>query len=354
MRVLIFLLAITLSLPLEAISQDISKEAEKERLQRIEKRVTTIKKLDRRIANLDQEILSFQREINDYQKSIESLELQEAQAKQNLEHDLDRLSLMARNMVRTERLPLDILTFHKGNMRDNHKRIGIINQGRKSLAQDIQNQRQNVYELQEIRLAKKEHTENSRLKQSKIAAHRKKLQKLFDKQVKSLKLDDTKQAKLLANARKAANKANNIEQLAKMARQVSLTAQPIKHRTYKFLPVRGRIVKEYGVQNHVGVKAQGITVETTTAEPVKALKDGRIIYSDHFRDYGHVIIVEHQGGVNTLYSGLNSSHFKVGDYTRAGQIIGLMPKENTPELYLEVRQNGNTINPLTFLKKNNS
>ena len=318
-----------------------------------QEKIATIKKLDGRISELDAEMITLQDALAKEQTELESLEFDEGQAREKLQKELANLGLLARNMARVERLPLEAMSFFEGNLRESHQRLGIIAQGRKSLAKRISQQRGEVYELQQIRTNKMAHADSIAEKQLQLAEHREKLQDLFNKQVGMLRLDSKEQADLLANARKAAKKAENLQQLTDMARHASIPEKPeIVHRHYEGLPVRGSVVRGYGESNNVGVHAQGITVETTTEEPVLSLSDGRVIYSDSFRDYGHIIIVEHEDGVNTLYSGMSNSTLKVGDYARAGQTLGLMPKESSPELYLEVRRSGQTINPVSWIQKN--
>ncbi|MFT7144228.1 MAG: septal ring factor EnvC (AmiA/AmiB activator), partial [bacterium] len=75
----------------------------------------------------------------------------------------------------------------------------------------------------------------------------------------------------------------------------------------------------------------------------------RVIYSDRFREYGYIVILEHADGSNSLYSGMGKSDKKLGNFIYAGKKIGLMPNNSKPQLYLEIRQNGKTVNPSKYL-----
>lgn len=81
-----------------------------------------------------------------------------------------------------------------------------------------------------------------------------------------------------------------------------------------------------------GVK---LTVEENYLVPV--LESGVIVYIGEKEKLGNTIIVEQVDGVETIYSNLNSSNYKLYDYVEKGELIGEVYNKN---LILQFQKNG--------------
>ena len=116
------------------------------------------------------------------------------------------------------------------------------------------------------------------------------------------------------------------------------------------LPARGKIVTRYGEQKLKGVSSKGITIATRENAQVISPFDGAVIFAGAFRGYGNMIIVEHGEGYLSLMSGLGNINVELGQMLLAGEPVGLMPKENNAELYVEIRKDNQPINPTAWFK----
>lgn len=68
--------------------------------------------------------------------------------------------------------------------------------------------------------------------------------------------------------------------------------------------------------------------------------------------YGYYAIVDHGGGVYTLYAHMSSIKVSVGDWVSQGDTIGYVGSTGNstgPHLHFEIRINGNTVNPLEYV-----
>lgn len=90
-------------------------------------------------------------------------------------------------------------------------------------------------------------------------------------------------------------------------------------------------------------------------EQIVAAADGVVIYAGSRSGYGNTIIIDHGGGITTLYAHIVSRGFlvKTGQYVKAGQAIakaGMTGTATGPHLHFEVRVNGATKDPLKYVK----
>ena len=117
------------------------------------------------------------------------------------------------------------------------------------------------------------------------------------------------------------------------------------------IPGRGQVIRRYGQNTEFGTPAQGITIQTRAEAQVVAPYDGQVVFAGQFRGYGQILIIEHNEGYHTLLAGLSRIDCVVGQWLMAGEPVGRMgrPVDGNPELYIELRRNGQPINPLPWL-----
>jgi murein hydrolase activator len=121
-------------------------------------------------------------------------------------------------------------------------------------------------------------------------------------------------------------------------------------RGHLLYPASGELMRRYGENDELGVTSKGLTFETRPAAQVVAPYDGRVLFAGPFKGYGQILIIEHADGYHSLLAGLDRVESPVGQWLVAGEPVGVMPKGATrPRLYLELRHNGQPINPLPWL-----
>tara|TARA_R110000868_G_scaffold218576_2_gene469253 strand:+ start:173562 stop:174617 length:1056 start_codon:yes stop_codon:yes gene_type:complete len=321
-------------------------EVDKQRQARIKKRENEAKSLQDKILKLDEKILVMSEDMKTLQAEVEDLDKKEALARQRLSVKLSAFNETAVAIARLERMPVEAMAA-ASSLRAAHNRKGVVEGGRKSLTGQISKGREDIYELQDIITKRKEAVQKTEALRGQRIEEKKRLEGLFDKQIMLLAADDDQKADLLKKAHDMKQK-ESLSALLKNYKKSDIYMPKVRA-VHEILPVQGKVVRSYNEKDKNGVRAHGITIESTASEPVTAIKDGRVIYSDRFREYGYIVILEHADGSNSLYSGMNGSSKEVGDFLFAGKKIGLMPNESKPELYLEIRKNGKTVNPASYL-----
>ena len=86
-------------------------------------------------------------------------------------------------------------------------------------------------------------------------------------------------------------------------------------------PVKGKLLKKYGVQKKItGLKWQGVLIGANHGSKVHAISDGKVVFADWFKNYGLLVIIDHNNDYLSLY-GHNQQLLKVaGDSVKAREI----------------------------------
>lgn len=89
-------------------------------------------------------------------------------------------------------------------------------------------------------------------------------------------------------------------------------------------------------------------------ESVKASKYGKVTFAGWMGGYGYCVVIAHPNGWKTLYGHLSKIKVHTGQYVKQGQVIarsGNTGYSSGPHLHFEIRKDGVTKNPRSFLKK---
>lgn len=95
----------------------------------------------------------------------------------------------------------------------------------------------------------------------------------------------------------------------------------------------------------------GIDVGAPMGSNIIAADGGTVIVSSYDGGYGNYIMINHGGGRVTLYAHMSSRAVAVGANVNKGQVIGYVGSTGNssgPHLHFEVRNNGGTVDPLTY------
>lgn len=119
------------------------------------------------------------------------------------------------------------------------------------------------------------------------------------------------------------------------------------------LPVAGRITSRFGYRTHpiTGVHSlhTGVDIACPTGTSVHAAASGEVIMAGWMGPYGNAVVIDHGGGVSTLYGHNSRLLVRVGQQITKGQGIarvGSTGWSTGPHLHFEKRINGKPVNPM--------
>ena len=116
------------------------------------------------------------------------------------------------------------------------------------------------------------------------------------------------------------------------------------------------ITSSYGMRFHPVIKVYrthtGMDIGAPMGSYAIAANDGIVTTSTYSNSYGNMIIIDHGGGVTTLYAHGSELLAQVGDIVKRGDAImkvGSTGWSTGPHLHFEIRINGTTIDPYPYV-----
>ena len=122
-------------------------------------------------------------------------------------------------------------------------------------------------------------------------------------------------------------------------------------------PVKGKIVEQFGKQRNPKFSTitfnNGLKIAAAAGTEVHAVFAGTVLFSQWFKGYGNLVILDHGNRVFSLYGNLKSPSVLVGAQIGAGQAIagvGEAEEAQSGYLYFEIRQDNKPEDPQKWLR----
>ncbi len=344
-------------------------EKEKKEIQKELNRLKSEKSTSQKKKNaLDREISVMQEEINTVNSLISTLdaqinqftnELSEIENKEKEQYEAYKLRV--RVMEEEGSVSYISVLLSAESFSDLLTRVEII--------QNVMNHDQNIMENLKVTRAqvqeKKTQIEESRAAQA--AAKATLVQRQNELEVKSDQVGDTIEelSDEVKKYQKEFNEAEAAMQSAKAELKKLLNSSGSKQTTYvggTFMwptPSCTIITSAYGMRydpiTRVRSKHTGIDIGARQGSNIVAANSGTVITSGwSTRGYGNYVVIDHGGGMSTLYAHMSKRLVSKGQKVAKGDVIGLVGStgySTGPHLHFEILKNGDDTNPMNYYTK---
>ena len=345
---------------LEMQLEDLQKQAEEQQAQ--------TDKLDERIGTVSEQLRVLSEDVKEAEteyKAIESeLEATEMRIDENQElleeterdlaDKLAQLRVRIRNVYMHGQISYIDVLFGAKDFSDFLTRMDLF---KRVIASD--------YDLVQTVLAKKRVVEETRAALERERAEEERLAKdAEDKHMELLlkKHDKDKLLEQMESDREVSQRA--YEELIAASQEVERLIRASQYR-YQYAgggsgamiwPLVGEITSPYGWRIHpiTGDSRyhSGMDIGGDYGDPILAAAAGTVIYSGWISGYGYAVIIDHGGGISTLYGHNEALAVSEGQVVSQGQVIaycGSTGNSTGPHCHFEVREGGEPVDPMGYL-----
>lgn len=311
-----------------------------------------MRELDTQAADLDLSLQQLNHDLKVKQEELETIKGQLAEVKAELERRKQLVAERVTNIYMQGELTYLDLLFNAKDFREFINRAFYLNL--------IFEKDQELYDS--VR-AKKEEVTRSKLEMesaiTEIASDRDKLQ---GQNLEISRVREEKSALLRAISRDKVLAEKQIRELEEESKRITqflqeLTGGYTGKWTSKFLkPCSGRISSPFGPRIHPITRRQqfhtGIDIAAPYRTPLKAGGDGKVVYVGWRGGYGNTVMIDHGGGLATLYAHCSGFAVSNGNIVKAGQVIAYVGSTGTStgnHVHFEVRRNGHPVDPMSVM-----
>jgi murein DD-endopeptidase MepM/ murein hydrolase activator NlpD len=122
------------------------------------------------------------------------------------------------------------------------------------------------------------------------------------------------------------------------------------------IPRQGMVTSGFGKRALFGRKFhKGLDIDLETGDPVVAAFEGKVRIARYNRGYGNMVVISHEGGLETLYGHLSQLDVQEGQIVKSGDQIGLggsTGQSTGAHLHFEIRVLGEQVDPSWVIDSN--
>ena len=312
--------------------------------------------LDQEIAQVQAEIDKLNSKINASNEKISAKEKELTKAQNESKKQYDNYSKRAKMMVEKGSVTYLEVLLNSKSFSDLLSRYSVVKQivhydsikleELKAIEQQIADIKK---ELEDEKAGLVELKSNETAQMNTLASKRAANQKIID----DLKSDQSAYEKALAEQERA--EANARAEIARLTSGSS--ASSTKFSGGMVRPTSGPVTSPYYMRVHpvTGVLKQhtGMDFGSPHGANIVAAASGTVIVSGYNAGgYGNYVVINHGGGISTLYAHASSLLVSAGQHVSQGQVIakvGSTGMSTGPHLHFEVLVNGKHTNPAQYL-----
>jgi septal ring factor EnvC (AmiA/AmiB activator) len=362
-RYLLLFLASVAFMPQPVMGEPSLKEKLKQHEQKTETLQQEVKKIEKELSGTRSELVSIGKSIQANEKSLQDLEgriaeleEQKSEIKISLQTDRKSMADFILALERIRRVPPEAMIARPDAPFRTAQSALLMGDIIPSLYKKAEDLKTNLKHLDEISADLKEKREREQKEAATLAGEQEKLAGLVDKREKLFEDTHADLEAEKVNVKKISQQARNLADLVTRLDRDRAARKPEKKVVSvpsgsSRLPISGIIRTRYDEPDSFGAPSKGVSIEGRAGALVVAPMGGVVRFAGHFRNYGNIVILEHEKGFHSLVAGLEKIDTVVGQSVSAGEPLGLLHRAENPggkpALYYELRLNGRPVNPAT-------
>ena len=328
-------------------------------------------------SSLQKRLIKAANDVQTFEESLSQLEKKQAELKEQQIQINNRLTKRESQMVQLMS-GIQKMTLHPKELAiiqpkkpiDNLRATLLIKEAQKPLYENAEQLRLDLTLLQTLESAVAHQAEEVRKASEKLESEKNKMDMLMQQKIILRSQMETESLAAKQKATELAKQAKDIQDLLlklSVEQEIMENAKRLKPNRNKSEPpalvsgafakskgnlpppARGKIVQNFNEKTDAGFHTKGITIQTRASAQVTAPFDGKVLFAGPFKSYGNLIILEHDKQYHTLLSGLERLDVAVGQNVLTGEPVGIMPNKAKQKLYIEIRKNGEPVNPKQWL-----
>lgn len=346
----------------------VQKQLQEER-ERKEQLSGSLKNAETELAATKQEMVKAGESVRDHEALVQALEnriatlaAESAAIESGLTKNYGAISDLVLTLARMRRVPPETLIVRPGAPLATAQSAMLLEGMLKTVHTQAVALSENLRKLHETRQQLEADRAQAQQAQAALDAKYAEIAALAQKRGKLYKEIDKNYRSSSATVDRLAAQAQNLQDLMKRleaekedierpapAKPSSLFSRKSSKKTPSVLPVYGKILTSFGDKDDIGATSQGVTIEAQPKALVVTPFSGTIKFSGNFKDYGPVVIIQHEKKYHTLLIGMDRITASTGERVDAGEPVGRLPSASSrggpPTLYYELRLKGRPIDP---------
>ena len=311
------------------------------------------------LVKLSADLQTSQKTMADIETRIQKLEGEENALTAKIQSDYGSMGDLILAMERLRRMPTETLIIRPGAPLETAQSAILLRSILPGINARTTQMSADLERLRDIHTALDNDRKSAMSTAEKLQGQEKDLQSMLNKREKLYRETRAAYQVQAESVARMAAEAKSLEQLVTRIEQAEKpkVEKSAKRKTVKMpslpggrwgLPVQGRLQTGFGDRDAIGAESEGLRIAASPNALVTAPVGGVIRFAGPFRNYGNMVIIEHDKGFHSLISGLSRIDTSVGRKISAGEPLGTLAgsgNEGRATLYYELRHNGKPVDP---------
>lgn len=316
------------------------------------------------LVSLTENLQTNEKTLTTLEHRIASATTEQATLQQMIEADYGSMSNLVLALQRIRRMPTETLIIRPGAPLETAQSALLLRSMLPAIHKRADQMAADLKRVDDLRLSLESDQAKASETATQMQAQKKSLQLMLDKREKLYRQTrsayDTQAEAVARMAAEAQNLQQLVDRIDAEEQRIARAAKA-KPQTQKaslkppklpggrwVTPLQGNITTRFGENDDIGATSEGIRIAGRDNGLVSAPAGGVIRFAGPFRNYGNMVIIEHDQGFHSLMSGLSRMDVSVGRKISAGEPVGTLSGSGSgrdPALYYELRQNGKPVDP---------